>query len=241
MILAPACGAARREKKHILCLLSHCGGGGFPRVRSQWRQPMPTNPAFLLACATVATLGLSAASSTPADARPCREGSCSVRSAIAGAMQAAMAKQMQAAMAKQAGAMKAAMAKKMQAAMVAKQAEMEKQMQAAMMANQAEMEKKAKAEMAAKQAEMEKQASNAAAGVSMVPTENPMAPPPMPSLSEGKGKGQEPSAAPVAATPCLTKEYLNGNAILRNNCTGEWVAAPEPIPPPGGLSPLAKR
>ena len=180
---------------------------------------MPTNRAFLLACATVATLGLSAASSTPADARPCREGSCSVRSAIAGAMQAAMAKQ--------AGAMKAAMAKKMQAAMVAKQAEMEKQMQAAMMAKQAEMEKKAKAEMAAKQAEMEKQASNAAAGVSMVPTENPMAPPPMPSLSEGKGKGQEPSAAPVAATPCLTKEYLNGNAILRNNCTGEWVTSAE--------------
>ena len=156
---------------------------------------MPTNRAFLLACATVATLGLSAA--TPADARPCREGSCSARSAIAGAMQAAMAKQMQAAMAKQAGAMKAAMAKKMQAAMVAKQAE------------------------------MEKQASNAAAGVSMVPTENPMAPPPMPSLSEGKGKGQEPSAAPVAATPCLTKEYLNGNAILRNNCTGEWVTSAE--------------
>ena len=184
---------------------------------------MPTNRAFLLACATVATLGLSAASSTPADARPCREGSCSVRSAIAGAMQAAMAKQTQA----QAGAMKAAMAKKMQAAMVAKQAEMEKQMQAAMMAKQAEMEKKAKAEMAAKQAEMEKQASNAAAGVSMVPTENPMAPPPMPSLSEGKGKGQEPSAAPVAATPCLTKEYLNGNAILRNNCTGEWVTSAE--------------
>src|SRR5262245_55269343 len=175
MILAPACGAARPRKKYILCLLSHCGGGGFPRVRrSQWRQPMPTNRAFLLACATVATLGLSAA--TPADARPCREGSCSARSAIAGAMQAAMAKQMQ-----------AAMAKKMQAAMVAKQAEMEKQMQAAMVAKQAEMEKKAKAEMAAKQAEMEKQASNAAAGVSMVPTENPMAPPP--SLSEGKGKG----------------------------------------------------
>ena len=108
---------------------------------------MPTNRAFLLACATVATLGLSAA--TPADARPCREGSCSARSAIAGAMQAAMAKQMQ-----------AAMAKKMQAAMVAKQAE---------------MEKKAKAEMAAKQAEMGKRTSNAAAGGSMVPTENPMA------------------------------------------------------------------
>ena len=173
---------------------------------------MPTNRTFLLACATVATLGLSAASSTPADARPCREALCSVRSAIEGAMQAAMAKQMQA----QAGAMKAAMAKKMQAAMVAKQAEMEKQMQAAMVAKQAEMEKQMKAAAAAKQAEME-----AAAGASMVPTENPTALPS--SLSEGKGKGQELSAAPVAATPCLTKEYLNGRAMFRNNCTGEWV------------------
>src|SRR5262245_40213468 len=196
---------------------------------------MPTNRAFLLACATVVTLGLSAASSTPADARPCREGSCSARSAIsalmtqatkqqAGAMKAAMANQMKAAMAKQAGAMKAAMAKQMQAAMVAKQAEMEKQMKAEMVAKQAEMEKQMKAEMAAKQAEMEKQASNAAAGVSMVPTENPTAPLP---LSEGKR--QEPSAAPIAATPCLTKEYLNGVARFRDNCTGEWVASPEPI------------
>jgi|SRR5262245_4815467 len=197
---------------------------------------MPTNRAFLLACATVVTLGLSAASSTPADARPCREGSCSARSAIsalmtqatkqqAGAMKAAMANQMKAAMAKQAGAMKAAMANQMKAAMVAKQAEMEKQMKAEMAAKQAEMEKQMKAEMAAKQAEIEKQASNAAAGVSMVPTENPTALPS--SLSEGKGQGQQ-SAAPVVAKPCLTKEYLNGGAMLRNNCTGEWIAAPEP-------------
>ena len=163
---------------------------------------MPTNRAFLLACATVVTLGLSAASSTPADARPCREGSCSIRSAISALMTQATKQQ--------AGAMKAAMAKQMQAAMAAKQAEMEKQM---------------KAEMAARQAEMEKQASNAAAGVSMVPTEDPTALPT--SLSEGKGQGQQ-SAAPVVAKPCLTKEYLNGGAMLRNNCTGEWIAAPEP-------------
>jgi len=64
--------------------------------------------------------------------------------------------------------MQAAMAKQMQAAMA-------KKMQAAMVAKQAEMEKKAKAEMAAKQAEMGKRTSNAAAGGSMVPTENPMA------------------------------------------------------------------
>jgi hypothetical protein len=181
---------------------------------------MPTNRAFLLACATVVTLGLSAASSTPADAKSARSTISALMSqatpeqrgamqAAAGAVKAAMAKQMQAAMAKQAGAMKAAMAKQMQAAMVAKQAEMEKQM---------------KAEMAAKQAEMEKQASSAAAGVSMVPTEYPTAPAP---LSEGKR--EERTAAPVDAKPCLTKEYLNGRAILRNNCTGEWVAAPEPI------------
>ena len=168
---------------------------------------MPTNRAFLLACATVVTLGLSAASSTPADAKSARSTISALMSqatpeqrgamqAAAGAVKAAMAKQMQAAMAKQAGAMKAAMAKQMQAAMVAKQAEMEKQM---------------KAEMAAKQA-------SAAAGVSMVPTEYPTAPAP---LSEGKR--EERTAAPVAATPCLIKEYLNGRAIFRNNCTGEWV------------------
>jgi hypothetical protein len=196
---------------------------------------MPTNRAFLLACATVVTLGLSAASSTPADAKSARSTISALMSqatpeqrgamqAAAGAAKAAMAKQMQAAMAKQAGAMKAAMAKQMQAAMVAKQAEMEKQMKAEMAAKQAEMEKQMKAEMAAKQAEMEKQASNAAAGVSMVPTENPTAPLP---LSEGKR--QEPSAAPIAAKPCLTKEYLNGVARFWDNCSGEWVAAPEPI------------
>jgi hypothetical protein len=197
---------------------------------------MPTNRAFLLACATVVTLGLSAASSTPADAKSARSTISALMSQATpeqrGAMQAA-AGRVKAAMAKQ---MKAAMAKQMQAAMVAKQAEMEKQMKAEMAAKQAEMEKQMKAEMAAKQAEMEKRASNAAAGVSMVPTENPTAPLP---LSEGKK--QEPSAAPIAATPCLTKEYLNGVARFRDNCTGEWVAAPEPIPPPGGLSPLAKR
>jgi hypothetical protein len=195
---------------------------------------MPTNRAFLLACATVVTLGLSAASSTPADAKSARSTISALMSratpeqrgamqAAAGAVKAAMAKQMQAAMAKQAGAMKAAMAKQMQAAMVAKQAEMEKQMKAEMVAKQAEMEKQMKAEMAAKQAEMEKQAG-AAAGVSMVPTGYPTAPAP---LSEGKR--EDPTAAPVDAKPCLTKEYLNGRAILQNNCTGEWVAAPEPI------------
>jgi hypothetical protein len=197
---------------------------------------MPTNRAFLLACVIVITLGLSAASSTPADAKSARSAISALMSqatkeqkremqAAAGEMKAAMANQMKAAMAKQAGAMKAAMANQMKAAMVAKQAEMEKQMKAAMVAKQAEMEKQMKAEMAAKQAEIEKQASNAAAGVSMVPTENPTALPS--SLSEGKGQGQQ-SAAPVVAKPCLTKEYLNGGAMLRNNCTGEWITAPEP-------------
>jgi hypothetical protein len=83
---------------------------------------MATNRAFLLACATVATLGLSVASSTRADARPCQtedstprqERSCLIRSAIRSAMteaakQAATAKQ--AAKAKQAAAKQAAMAK----------------------------------------------------------------------------------------------------------------------------------
>jgi hypothetical protein len=110
-----------------------------------------TNRAFLMACATVATLGVSTASSTPADARPChtkdstprQERSCLVRSAIGAVMteatkQAAMAKQ--AAMEKQAAAMQAAMAKK----------------------------------AAAKQAAMaQEEASNAAAAKSMAPTGNP--------------------------------------------------------------------
>jgi hypothetical protein len=69
-------------------------------------QTMATNRAFLLACATVATLSLSAASSTRADAKPChtedstprQERTCLIRSAIRSVMteaakQAAMAKQ----------------------------------------------------------------------------------------------------------------------------------------------------
>jgi hypothetical protein len=83
---------------------------------------MATNRAFLLACATVATLSLSAASSTRANAKPChtedstprQEGSCLIRSTIRSVMteaakQGAMAKQ--AAMEKQAAAMQAAKAK----------------------------------------------------------------------------------------------------------------------------------
>ena len=83
---------------------------------------MFTNRTFLLACATVATLGLTAVSSTPADARPCHiadstpreERACLLRSAIRNAIseaatQAAMAKQ--AAMQKQAAAKQAAMTK----------------------------------------------------------------------------------------------------------------------------------
>jgi hypothetical protein len=67
---------------------------------------MATNRAFLLACATVATLSLSAASSTRADAKPChtedstprQERTCLIRSAIRSvvtetAKQTAMAKQ----------------------------------------------------------------------------------------------------------------------------------------------------
>src|SRR5262252_1584648 len=111
---------------------------------------MPTNRAFLLACATVATLGLSAASSTPADAK-------SARSTISALMSQATPEQ-RGAMQAAAGRVKAAMAKQMKAAMVAKQAEMEKQM---------------KAEMAAKQAEMEKRASNAFVFNETATTENP--------------------------------------------------------------------
>jgi hypothetical protein len=173
---------------------------------------MPTNRTFILACATVATLALSAASSTPADARPCRtadstprqEGSCLVRSAISAVMTEATKQQaaaMKAAMAKQAAAMKAAMTK--QAA--AKQAEMEKQMQAAMAAKQAEMEKQMQAAMAAKQAEMEKQ------------LEADMA------KQDAAKQVATTSAAPVRAKPCLTKEYFNGAVTFRDNCTGEWA------------------
>jgi hypothetical protein len=83
---------------------------------------MATNRAFLLACATVATLSLSAASSTRADAKPChtedstprQERTCLIRSAIRSvvtetAKQTAMAKQ--AAMEKQAAAKQAPKAK----------------------------------------------------------------------------------------------------------------------------------
>jgi hypothetical protein len=91
---------------------------------------MLTNRAFLLACATVTTLGLTAVSSTPADARPCHnadsrpreERACVLRSTIRNAIseavtQAAMTKQ--AAIAKQAAAKQAAMAER---AAMAKQA-----------------------------------------------------------------------------------------------------------------------
>src|SRR5262245_2548642 len=67
---------------------------------------MATNRAFLLACATVATLSLSSVSSTRADAKPChtedstsqQERSCLIRSTIRSVMteaaeQAAVAKQ----------------------------------------------------------------------------------------------------------------------------------------------------
>ena len=79
---------------------------------------MLTNHAFLLACATVTTLGLTAVSSTPADARPCHhadstpreERACLVRSTIRNAISEAVTQAAKAAMAKQAAA-KAAMAK----------------------------------------------------------------------------------------------------------------------------------
>jgi len=79
---------------------------------------MLTNRAFLLACATIAGLGLAAACSTPADARPCHtenstpreEKACQLKAAITAAIseaaeQAAAAKQ---AAAKQAAAKQAA-------------------------------------------------------------------------------------------------------------------------------------
>jgi hypothetical protein len=83
---------------------------------------MLANRAFLLACATIATLGLAAVCSTPADAKPCKtadstpreEKACLLRAAITAAVseaaeQAARAKQ--AAMEKQAAAKQAAAAK----------------------------------------------------------------------------------------------------------------------------------
>src|SRR5262245_14481937 len=95
---------------------------------------MATNRAFLLACATVATLSLSSVSSTLADAKPChtedstsqQERSCLIRSTIRSVMteaakQAAVAKQ--AAMEKQAAAKQAAKAKQV----AAKQAAMAKE------------------------------------------------------------------------------------------------------------------
>jgi len=96
---------------------------------------MATNRAFLLACATVATLSFSSVSSTRADAKPChtedstsqQERSCLIRSTIRSVMteaakQAAVAKQ--AAMEKQAAAKQAAKAKQAEAkqAAVAKEA-----------------------------------------------------------------------------------------------------------------------
>ena len=74
---------------------------------------MLTNRAFLLACATIAGLGLAAACSTPADARPCHtenstpreEKACQLRSAIRAAISEAAE---QAAAAKQAAEKKAA-------------------------------------------------------------------------------------------------------------------------------------
>jgi hypothetical protein len=167
-------------------------------------QTMPTNRAFLLACATVAAVSLSAASSTPADAKPChtddstprQERSCLIRSTIRTIMteaaeQAAMAKQ--AAMEKQAAAMEAAKAK--QAA--AKQAAMQKQ-------------------AAAKQSVMAKEAvSNATALNSPAPADKPTS------------EAAEPATQPRAANPCLTKDYLdNGAVIFRDTCTGEWAERP---------------
>jgi hypothetical protein len=167
-------------------------------------QTMPTNRAFLLACATVAAVSLSAASSTPADAKPChtddstprQERSCLIRSTIRTIMteaaeQAAMAKQ--AAMEKQAAAMEAAKAK--QAA--AKQAAMQKQ-------------------AAAKQSVMAKEAaSNATALNSPAPADKPTS------------EAAEPATQPRAANPCLTKDYLdNGAVIFRDTCTGEWAEGP---------------
>ena len=95
---------------------------------------MLTNRAFLLACATVTTLGLTAVSSTPADARPCHnadsrpreERACVLRSTVRNAIseavtQAAMTKQ--AAIAKQAAAKQAAMAKQAAAKQVTSNAQ----------------------------------------------------------------------------------------------------------------------
>jgi hypothetical protein len=172
----------------------------------QWRQSV-TNRAFLLACVAVAALGVSAASSTPADAAPRHKCSanCAIKtilSEVPGAkqaaqkMQAALKNQMRAAMAKQAGAMKAAMAKQMQAAMAAKQAEMEKQMKDA---------------AAAKQAEMEKQAREAAGASAVV----------QPSAPSGLSQGSPPTGPAVKAKPCVTQEFVDGKPITRNNCTGE--------------------
>src|SRR5262245_32818949 len=69
------------------------------RHMQQWRQPV-TNRAFLLACVTVAALGVSAASSTPAKAGPADAGprhkcsaNCTIKTIISevpGAKQAAM-------------------------------------------------------------------------------------------------------------------------------------------------------
>src|SRR5437899_985415 len=124
-----------RGKAHI-CVGYHIAGGAkslgcrSPEATvadgSQWRQPMLTNRAFLLACATIATLGLAAMCSTPADARPCHtadstpreEKACLLRSAITAAVSEAAeqaARARQAAMEKQAAAKQAAMAKQVAA------------------------------------------------------------------------------------------------------------------------------
>jgi hypothetical protein len=81
------------------------------------------NRTFLLACATVLTLGITAASSTPAHARSCsdadtdrQEAACYIRSAIYQAKAAA-------AQAQQRQAMQAARAQQMQAARAQQQAQ----------------------------------------------------------------------------------------------------------------------
>jgi hypothetical protein len=84
---------AKNEKE---CWPSHCQGGEIPRMASpEAIKPrvreiaMLMNRTFFLACATVVTLGIAAASSAPAYARPCSKAdsdrertACYVRSAI---------------------------------------------------------------------------------------------------------------------------------------------------------------
>jgi hypothetical protein len=161
-------------------------------------QTMATNRAFLLACATVTLLSLTAASSTRADAKPChtedstphQERSCLIRSAVRSVM-AEVAKQ--AAMAKQPAMEKQA---------AAKQAATEKQA--------AEMQAAKAKQAAAKPAAMAKEAATStAAGKPMAPAASPMV------------KSATPAAS--AGSPCLTKDYNDGTVIFRDTCTGEWA------------------